>query len=62
MSVPDSEGEEPTFLLPHRRDDAERAAILDALRRTEGNKLAAAKLLGIGKSSLYRKIKKLGIC
>jgi len=55
------EEEEPTYLLPHRRDDAERRAILEALRRTSGNKLAAAKLLGIGKSSLYRKIKKLGI-
>jgi len=32
------------------------AGILRAVRQTGGNKLAAARLLGIGKSTLYRKL------
>jgi DNA-binding NtrC family response regulator len=35
----------------------ERHAILRALRETAGDKLAAARLLGIGKTTLYRKLK-----
>jgi DNA-binding NtrC family response regulator len=35
----------------------ERRAILRALRETAGDKLAAARLLGIGKTTLYRKLK-----
>jgi transcriptional regulator of acetoin/glycerol metabolism len=36
---------------------AEKVLILDALRRQEGNRLAAAKELGIAPSTLFRKIK-----
>ncbi|MGA8086360.1 MAG: sigma-54 dependent transcriptional regulator [Terracidiphilus sp.] len=39
----------------------ERRAILDAIRSTQGDKLTAAKLLGIGKTTLYRKLKEYGI-
>jgi DNA-binding NtrC family response regulator len=39
----------------------ERRAILDAIRKTAGDKLTAAKLLGIGKTTLYRKLKEYGI-
>jgi DNA-binding NtrC family response regulator len=35
----------------------ERDAILEALRLTKGDKLMAAELLGIGKTTLYRKLK-----
>jgi DNA-binding NtrC family response regulator len=35
----------------------ERRAILRALRETAGDKLAAARLLGIGKTTMYRKLK-----
>jgi two-component system response regulator HydG len=35
----------------------ERRAIVHALRETGGDKLAAARLLGIGKTTLYRKLK-----
>jgi DNA-binding NtrC family response regulator len=38
-------------------DEMERRAILRALRETSGDKLAAAGLLGIGKTTLYRKLK-----
>jgi two-component system response regulator HydG len=41
--------------------DLERAAILDAIRTLHGDKLQAAKLLGIGKTTLYRKLKEYGI-
>jgi DNA-binding NtrC family response regulator len=35
----------------------ERDAIFDAIRVTNGDKLEAARLLGIGKTTLYRKLK-----
>jgi DNA-binding NtrC family response regulator len=38
-------------------EDMERRAIFRALRETSGDKLAAARLLGIGKTTLYRKLK-----
>jgi two-component system response regulator HydG len=41
--------------------DLERGAILDAIRALKGDKLQAAKLLGIGKTTLYRKLKEYGI-
>ncbi len=42
-------------------EDAEREAILEALGKERGNKLAAAKRLGISKSSFYAKIEKYHI-
>lgn len=39
----------------------ERQAILDTLRQLNGDKLTAARLLGIGKTTLYRKLKEYGI-
>jgi two-component system response regulator HydG len=41
--------------------DLERQAIVDAIRKLRGDKLQAAKLLGIGKTTLYRKLKEYGI-
>lgn len=38
-------------------EELERRAILRALREASGDKLAAARLLGIGKTTLYRKLK-----
>jgi DNA-binding NtrC family response regulator len=38
----------------------EKQAIREALRQTNGDKLMAAKLLGIGKTTLYRKLKDYG--
>jgi DNA-binding NtrC family response regulator len=38
-------------------EEMERRAILRALRESSGDKLAAARLLGIGKTTLYRKLK-----
>jgi DNA-binding NtrC family response regulator len=39
----------------------EKQAILDTLRKLNGDKLLAARLLGIGKTTLYRKLKEYGI-
>jgi len=41
--------------------DLERDAILNAIRILNGDKLQAAKLLGIGKTTLYRKLKEYGL-
>src|SRR5690242_16555436 len=48
--------------LPERNElvpleELERRAILRTLRETAGDKLAAARILGIGKTTLYRKLK-----
>jgi two-component system response regulator HydG len=48
--------EEPVSL-----DLYEKKALLRALHETGGDKLAAARLLGVGKSTLYRKLKRYGI-
>ena len=41
--------------------ELEKQAILDTLRKFDGDKLEAARLLGIGKTTLYRKLKEYGI-
>lgn len=42
-------------------DDRERRAIMQALAQTHGNKLKAAKMLGIHRPTLYNKMKRYGI-
>ena len=42
-------------------DRAERAALLRALTRAGGNVSKAAETLGIGRATLYRRMKRLGI-
>ncbi len=44
-----------------RMQDVERAAIEAALAETGGNRRRAAKHLGIGERTLYRKIKEFGL-
>jgi len=41
--------------------DMEKHAILGTIRQLHGDKLMAAKLLGIGKTTLYRKLKEYGL-
>jgi DNA-binding NtrC family response regulator len=41
--------------------DLEKQAILGAIEQLRGDKLMAARLLGIGKTTLYRKLKEYGI-
>ncbi|MBW6493587.1 MAG: sigma-54 dependent transcriptional regulator [Burkholderiaceae bacterium] len=42
-------------------DDLERRTIVEVLKRTSGNKAEAARILGIGLRTLYRKIDKWGL-
>jgi DNA-binding NtrC family response regulator len=56
LQYPSSErAPEKDELLP--LEELERRAILRTLRETSGDKLAAARILGIGKTTLYRKLK-----
>jgi two-component system response regulator HydG len=41
--------------------ELEKQAIISALQQLDGDKLMAAKMLGIGKTTLYRKLKQYGI-
>ena len=41
--------------------DMEKQAILDTIRQLKGDKLMAARLLGSGKTTLYRKLKEYGL-
>ncbi|MEM6797161.1 MAG: sigma 54-interacting transcriptional regulator, partial [Acidobacteriota bacterium] len=47
--------------LDHLVADTERAAIREALRRTEGNKAAAARQLGLSRNGLSMKMNRLGL-
>ena len=62
VSVPNrasaTDGPNNSEIAPLR--EIERRAILHALRETGGDKVATARLLGIGKTTLYRKLKKYG--
>jgi two-component system response regulator HydG len=42
-------------------DEMERRAIVRTLRETNGDKVAASKILGIGKTTLYRKLKQYNV-
>ncbi len=63
---------QPADLPPEVRADADplgavpltggaRQEILDALARAKGNRAAAARLLGIGRSTLYRRLRAMGL-
>lgn len=52
---PDGHWDDPPSLR-----QVEYEAILDALRSTDGNMTQAARLLGIGRNTLYRRLRKLG--
>jgi two-component system response regulator HydG len=41
--------------------ELEKQAILSTIRQLKGDKLLAARLLGIGKTTLYRKLKEYGL-
>ncbi|MGW0610962.1 sigma-54-dependent Fis family transcriptional regulator [Streptomyces sp. NPDC002788] len=58
--LPDAVREGPASRPLSPMEHAERAAILEALRRHGGNKASAAAALGIGRATLYRKLRGYG--
>ena len=52
---------EPLGDLRTRRDAADKDAILQAVRETNGDKAAAAHRLGMARSTFYRRLKELGL-
>jgi len=58
VSASPNEGSDTSFTL---LEGVERNAIVSTLRETNGNKLETAKRLGIGRQTLYNKIKAYGI-
>ena len=67
--IPVSQGEGVTALVPHYSSsfagmnlaELEKKAIEDTLASVSGNREQAAKILGIGERTLYRKIKEYGL-
>jgi two-component system response regulator HydG len=55
-SIPEPEGDGVQTIA-----DLEKQAILTTIDKLHGDKLLAAKLLGIGKTTLYRKLKEYGL-
>jgi two-component system response regulator HydG len=55
------EGTSPAFLSAGRLLSQERQLIMQTLKQVDWNKYRAAKMLGIARSTLYSKMKKLGI-
>jgi transcriptional regulator of acetoin/glycerol metabolism len=49
-------GERISLPIPISMKEAEREIILATLRDTNGNRAAAAKTLGLGRKTLYRKM------
>jgi transcriptional regulator of acetoin/glycerol metabolism len=53
------EATDPTGVIPLA--EVEKRAILHALQVTRGDRTLAAELLGIGRTTLYRKLKEYGL-
>jgi two-component system response regulator HydG len=51
----------PANLAGVSLNELEKKAIIDTLAKTEGNREQAAKILGIGERTLYRKIKEYNL-
>ena len=58
FSKPDVQGSDPEAITP--LNQVEKRAILHAIELLKGDKLQAARRLGIGKTTLYRKLKEYG--
>lgn len=51
----------PTWERPGSARESERARITDALARANGNRKQAARLLGVARSTLYARMRRLGL-
>lgn len=59
--VPDGETAKPTPAPAHSLAAQERAAVLAAMAEAQGNLSAAARLLGLSRAALYRRLDKHGL-
>jgi transcriptional regulator with PAS, ATPase and Fis domain len=66
--LPSQIGRQPSALYPQAQTsyhsahvNFEREMLMDALRRTKGNKSAAAKLLNLSRSAFYERLSKYGV-
>jgi len=59
--TPDSETDDTSTIPPQRLEDLETWFIRKTLRETQGDRGLAAEILGIDKSTLWRKIKRHGL-
>jgi two-component system, NtrC family, response regulator AtoC len=57
----EAEFDEPSVTLRVRRDELERDVIEDALRRANGNQTRAARLLGVARSTLVKRLEKYNL-
>ena len=48
-------------LVPPRGDPAEKAALIEALRQSNGNQSQAARILGVNRVTVWNRMKKYGI-
>jgi PAS domain S-box-containing protein len=48
-------------LMPPRGDPAEKAALIEALRKSNGNQSQAARILGVNRVTVWNRMKKYGI-
>lgn len=48
-------------LLPQRLSDLERSMIADAFHKLDGNISQTARILGVSRANLYRKLKLYGL-
>ena len=61
IRTPDLAPASAVQLAPVSFIDAERATLIEALRRANGNKAQAARLLGIHRATIYTKIREFGL-
>lgn len=54
-------GEDPIGERPRTLKEVEKDAIIAAMKKARGNMFWAKKILGIGRETLYRKLRKHGI-
>jgi DNA-binding NtrC family response regulator len=58
---PETGGDVDTANLRSRRSQAEREAVLKALRRANQNRTVAARILGVSRRTLYNKLQEFGL-
>jgi two-component system response regulator AtoC len=57
----ETEGDVDNANLRSRRSQAEREAVLRALRRANQNRTVAARILGVSRRTLYNKLQEFGL-